>query len=172
MIGRKSNQKQRGMVTLKIRRAKAEDIPDLDRLLRQVLMIHHRGRPDLFQSGVKKYTDQELQEMMGEDARPIFVCVEGQEEKVLGYAFCMVQRHTEDPILTDRSSLYIDDLCVDEQYRGRHIGRTLYEYILEFARQHGFYNVTLNVWPCNPDAMAFYRSCGLTPQKVGMEKIL
>ena len=61
---------------------------------------------------------------------------------------------------------------MDENLRGQHIGRTLYESVLDYARQQGCYNVTLNVWSCNEKAMRFYESCGLKPQKVGMEVIL
>lgn len=74
--------------------------------------------------------------------------------------------------MTDIKTLYIDDLCVDETMRGHHIGRMLYEAALDFAREHGCYNLTLNVWSCNENAMNFYQSCGLKPQKVGMEIIL
>ena len=75
-------------------------------------------------------------------------------------------------ILTDIKTLYIDDLCVDESRRGEHIGRTLYDYTVSFARESGCYNLTLNVWSCNEIAMKFYEKCGLLPQKVGMELIL
>ncbi len=95
-----------------------------------------------------------------------------ETEKVLGYAFCIFQQHVNDNILTDIRTLYIDDLCVDETIRGQHIGKKLYENVLEFARAQGCYNVTLNVWSCNETAMRFYEKCGLKPQKVGMETIL
>ncbi len=78
----------------------------------------------------------------------------------------------DDNILTDIRTLYIDDLCVEEDKRGQHIGRTLYEYVLDFARRQDCYNVTLNVWACNEGARRFYENCGLTPQKFGMEKVL
>ena len=66
----------------------------------------------------------------------------------------------------------IDDLCVDEQARGQGIGKDLYEFVVQFARESGCYNLTLNVWAANPGAMRFYEKCGLVPQKIGMEKIL
>ena len=91
---------------------------------------------------------------------------------MLGYAFCVFQEHRGDNILTDIRTLYIDDLCVDEALRGQHIGRALYEYVLNYAKENGCYNVTLNVWACNESAMRFYESCGLKPQKFGMEAIL
>lgn len=154
-----------------IRRGEERDLPGINRLLEQVLMVHHNGRPDLFKSGARKYTDEQLLVMLRDDAKPIFVA-EDEERNVLGYAFCQMQCRQNDNILTDIKTLYIDDLCVDEASRGRHIGRLLYEYVLDYARGQGCYNVTLNVWACNPGAMRFYEKCGLAPQKIGMEKIL
>lgn len=154
-----------------IRRARECDMKDINRLLVQVNMVHHQGRPDLFRAGKKKYTDEQLRELIHDDSRPIFVAMDDQE-RVLGYAFCIFQQHLDDNILTDIRTLYIDDLCVDETIRGQHIGKSLYEAVLAFARESGCYNVTLNVWTLNEGAMKFYEKCGLKPQKVGMETIL
>jgi ribosomal protein S18 acetylase RimI-like enzyme len=66
----------------------------------------------------------------------------------------------------------IDDLCVEESYRGQHIGKAIYEEILRYAKGRRCYNVTLNVWTCNPGAMAFYEKLGLKQQKIGMEIVL
>lgn len=156
---------------MKIRRAEEKDINGLNRLLGQVLMVHHNGRPDIFKSDVKKYTDSELLLLLKDEGRPIFVCVD-EQDTVMGYAFCVFQQHINDNILTDIKTLYIDDLCVDETRRGRHIGKSLYRYVLDFARKSGCYNVTLNVWSCNESAIRFYEACGLVPQKIGMEKVL
>ena len=156
---------------MNIRRAEQADMKGINKLLNQVLMVHHNGRPDLFKSGVKKYTDEELALLIEDESKPIFVAVDESEE-VLGYAFCVFQQHINNNILTDIKTLYIDDLCVDEDKRGLHIGKQLYDYVINFAREQGCYNLTLNVWSCNVSAMKFYEKCGLVPQKVGMEKIL
>lgn len=156
---------------MNIRRATIEDMPGINKLLNQVLMVHHNGRPDLFKANVKKYTDEELAEIIKDDTKPIFVAVDDNNQ-VLGYTFCVYQQHINDNILTDVKTLYIDDLCVDEDKRGLHIGKQLYDYVVEFAKNNNFYNLTLNVWSCNESAMKFYEACGLVPQKVGMEKIL
>lgn len=154
-----------------IRRAQERDMAGISKLLFQVLMVHHNGRPDLFKGNVKKYTDEELLQIIRDDSTPIFVGVD-EEEDVLGYAFCRFIQHLDNNILTDIKTLYIDDLCVDESLRGKHIGKQLYEYVLGFAKESGCYNVTLNVWECNPNAKKFYEACGLVPQKTGMECIL
>ncbi len=154
-----------------IRRARREEMDGINRLLRQVLEIHHLGRPDLFKTNAKKYTDDELAGIIGDDSRPVF-CALDEDGNVLGYAFCVFQQNRNSNILTDILTLYIDDLCVDENIRSRGVGRTLYEYVLDFARKSGCYNVTLNVWTCNPGAMRFYEKMGLRPQKTCMETIL
>lgn len=156
---------------MQIRRATTSDMDGINKLLLQVLMVHHNGRPDLFKPNAKKYTDEELISIITDDTRPIFVGVDEQNE-VLGYAFCIFQQHLNNNILTDIKTLYIDDLCVDEDKRGMHIGKQIYEYVLAFAKEQGCYNVTLNVWSCNHSAMKFYEKCGLVPQKIGMELIL
>ena len=154
-----------------IRRAENGDLEGLNKLLMQVLMVHHNGRPDLFKPNAKKYTDEEIFQIIANDETPIFVAMDDKEE-VLGYAFCVFKQFVNNEIMTDIKTLYIDDLCVDEEKRGMHIGKQLYEYVLDFAKANGCYNVTLNVWSCNESAMKFYEKCGLVPQKVGMEKIL
>ncbi len=156
---------------MNIRRAVIKDMSGINKLLNQVLMVHHKGRPDLFKANVKKYTDEELSEIIVDDSRPIFVAVDESDE-VLGYAFCVFQQHINNNILTDIRTLYIDDLCVDEEKRGMHKGKALYDYVVNFAKSENCYNITLNVWSCNESAMRFYEACGLVPQKVGMEKIL
>ena len=153
-----------------IRRATSTDLSGINNLLMQVLEVHHKGRPDLFKSKVKKYNDDELLNIITDDSRPIFVVTD--DGRISGYAFCVFQQNINNNILTDIKTLYIDDLCVDEQLRGQHIGQSLYEYVLDFARKEGCYNVTLNVWACNQGALKFYQKMGLNPQKIGMEKIL
>lgn len=154
-----------------IRRAALTDMEGINDLLLQVLMVHHNGRPDIFKPNAKKYTDAELADIIQDDSRPIFVAVDDRDQ-VMGYAFCIFQQHINNNILTDIKTLYIDDLCVDEEIRGLHVGRRLYDHVVAFAKESGCYNVTLNVWSLNEGAMKFYEKCGLVPQKVGMEVIL
>lgn len=155
---------------MEIRFAKPQDIPGIITLLQQVGRVHHEGRPDLFRGNAQKYGPSQILGMLDKQETPIFVAVEG--EKVLGYGFCMLEQYRQHPVMNDRLTLYIDDLCVLQECRGQHIGSTIYQEILKYAKRIGCYNVTLNVWSCNESAMKFYESLGLKPQKVGMEAIL
>ena len=155
---------------MEIRFARTEDVPGILALLRQVGKVHHNIRPDLFRAGAQKYSASEVLAMLDSPDTPIFVATEGS--KLLGYGFCMLRQVSQDPVLRDCLSLYIDDLCVAESCRGQHVGTALYETICKYARLRKCYNVTLNVWCGNESAMKFYEHCGLKPQKIGMESIL
>lgn len=153
-----------------IRLAEEKDIPKIEDLLLQVDLVHYNGRPDIFKMGTK-YSAEELKELLKDAQRPILVSVD-DTDNVMGYCFCIFEQHLNNSVLADVKTLYIDDLCVDETLRGRHIGKELYDAAVKLAKQSGCYNLTLNVWSCNPTAMRFYEAQGLKPQKTYMEKIL
>ena len=152
-----------------VRPAEERDLPRVGELLLQVNEVHHTIRPDLFKTNSRKYTDDELRAIFRDPATPVFVYEAGGE--VLGYAFCVLQTRRGNN-LVDGKTLYLDDLCVDEAARGRGIGTALYRFVLDYAKKIGCHNVTLNVWEGNDAALAFYRKCGMTVQKTGMERIL
>ena len=153
-----------------VRRAEGRDIPEILRLLVQVNMVHHNGRPDLFKGPTTKYTEAELSQILQNDDTPVFVCADDQG-RVLGHGFCILQRFGGQ-LMTEHDTLYVDDICVDEAARGMGVGRAIYDHIVNYARRLGCYNVTLNVWTCNPGAKAFYEKLGLKPYRVSMEQIL
>ena len=152
-----------------IRRAEEKDIEGLIELLYQVDAVHHGIRPDLFKGNTPKYSEQDLKAILTDEDKPIFVYDEG---KVLGHAFCQVSEVRDHRLLQDVKTLYIDDICVDETARGKHIGQALYEFVRDYASSIGCYNITLNVWEGNDADFSFYKSMGKKKKKTGMESIL
>ena len=152
-----------------IRKAQTNDIPRIIELLHQVNMVHHVKRPDLFKPYTTKYNEQELEALLNVSNKPIFVYDDGD---VRGYVFCQITEVKNDQLLQDIKTLYIDDICVDETERGKHIGKALYEYVHDYAQSIGCYNITLNVWEGNEPAICFYRNMGMQVQKTTMEVIL
>ena len=152
---------------MNIRFAAEKDIPQMIDLLRQVGEVHHQIRPDLFRAGAQKYDEAALKRLLSDPDRPIIAGV--VEDKMVGYAFCILQEIKNDPVLCDRKTLYIDDLCVDETVRGGGVAKAIYQGMLDYARSIGCDAVTLNVWCGNDRALHFYEKCGFKPQKIGME---
>ena len=148
---------------MEIRFAIREDVPAILQLLKQVGAVHHAGRPDIFRENAQKYGPSQVLSMLDS----ILIAAEGGQ--VLGYCFCMVQTHKNDPVMTDRRELYIDDLCVEQALRGRGVGTALYARAVAYAKEQNCSSVTLNVWCCNESAMGFYEGLGMKPRKIGME---
>ena len=156
---------------MNIRRAGEKDIPRLIELLQQVLDIHAKIRPDIFISGTTKYTDDELLQMILDDTNPIYVAV-NEKDLCLGYAFCQLREQPFSNNMVPFTSLFIDDLCVDQSLRGQHIGESLFEFVKAEAKRLGCYEVTLNVWAGNTSAEHFYEKMGMKTKERQMEYIL
>ena len=69
-----------------IRRANPDDAKRINDLLYQVAKIHADGRPDIFKTATKKYSDDELIEIIKNDNSPIFVAVD-ENDKPVGYCY-------------------------------------------------------------------------------------
>ena len=154
---------------MKIRPAVSADISGMIRLLYQVGDVHHVIRPDIFCSGALKYDEKALEALLQDESKPIFVADDGGF--VAGYCFCQIRCYGG-TVQTDRKELYIDDLCVDENRRGQHIGSILYDHAMAYGKEIGCEFLTLNVWCGNDSAMKFYENAGLTPRHIMMEKKL
>lgn len=156
---------------MNIRRAENKDIQRLLELLQQVLELHAKIRPDVFIPGTTKYTQDELEGIIKDDMSPIYVAV-GDDDDVMGYAFCQIKEQPFSNNMVPFKSIFIDDLCVDEAFRGKHIGESLFEYVKDRARELGCYEVTLNVWAGNEGAEHFYEKMGMKTKERQMEYIL
>ena len=66
-----------------IRFAIEKDIPKIIDLLKQVCLVHHKGRPDIFKVGTK-YSAEELKVILNDKSRPILVSVDNSDN-VQGY---------------------------------------------------------------------------------------
>ena len=155
---------------MEIRLATESDIEDIKSLLLQIDLIHNDIRPDIFKRNALKYNNDDLIEIINNPLTPIFNYYDNN--KVIGHCFTQIIEIKNNNVLQDVKTLYIDDLCVDKNHRGKHIGHKLYDYIVEYDRNNNFYNITLNAWAGNDNALRFYESNGLKIQKYGMEMVL
>ena len=154
---------------MQIRFAKPADVPAILKLLRQVGKVHADGRPDIFRDGAQKYSASQILAMLDDPMQPIFIAAEG--DAVLGYGICQIRSCEKDPVMRDRTELYLDDLCVDETTRGKGVGKALYDAIRQYAKQRLCHSVSLNVWSCNETAYKFYVNLGLLPRKTCLEDV-
>ncbi|MCI5668381.1 MAG: GNAT family N-acetyltransferase [Oscillospiraceae bacterium] len=153
-----------------VRRAEDRDAEKVMKLLGEVLELHAKLRPDIFIPGSTKYTREELHGIFRNEETPVFVAADDSGE-VAGYAFCVMKQPPFSTNMKPMKTLYIDDLCVDEGCRGQHVGTILFDYVKQFAREQGCYDITLNVWEGN-NAREFYDKMGMFVKETQMEIIL
>ncbi|MHB9782772.1 N-acetyltransferase family protein [Streptococcus sp. 10F2] len=154
---------------MSIRLAKPNDIPAILNLLEEILAVHHKGRPDIFKASGSKYNQEQLAEIL-EDPKQ-FLFVYEQDNQILGHLFCQIQE-AQSSVLNPIKTLFIDDLCVSHTARGQGIGEKFIAFAKAYAKEHGCYNLTLDVWADNDGAVRFYERLGFQPQKIRMEEIL
>ena len=142
-----------------IRLANENDIDSILDLLSQVLELHYNIRPDLFVKGKTKYDKTTL--------KPIYVAIEN--DRLIAYCFCIIKENKADNHIANSKTLYIDDLCVDKEYRSKHIGQNILDYIKEEAKRLNADYITLNVWEGNDTAKLFYEHNGFKIRKTEME---
>lgn len=158
------------MKYISVRIAEKQDIKRLFELLTQICDFHCQGRPDIFRHG-QKYNQEQLEEILDDTSRPVFVAVDSANA-VVGYAFCINKSCLNNPVMKDRLTVYIDDLCVDEKCRGMGIGKMLFEAVKAYAVSVGAYNIDLNVWEFPGSATGFYEQLGMKTERRYMEYIL
>lgn len=158
-------------MSIEIRRAEARDIDKVSVLLNEVLELHVKLRPDIFISGTTKYTKKELEDIFADSNTPVFVATDDSGE-VVGHAFCIFRHQPFSTNMHDFRTLFIDDICIDENCRGQHVGKQIFDHVVRFARENGCYDVTLNVWEGNDGARAFYEKMGMFVKETQMELII
>ena len=106
--------------------------------------------------------------MFRDDLKPVYVATDDNDEAV-GYVFCQRREPPFMATMVPCRTLFIDDFCVDESQRGKHIGETLFRFAVAEAQRMGCREVALNVWEGNTGARRFYEKMGMRPKETQME---
>ena len=158
-------------MNITIRVAEKKDACRIAELLQVIAQLHHEGRPDIYAGGGAKYDIESVEKKIADGKDIIFVAVD-ENDYVLGYTISKIYTTDNDGIIIGHKKMYIDDVCVDNQYRKHGIGRLLMAATRQKAVDEGCTICELNVWAFNEDAVKFYESCGMTKQRIYMEYIL
>ncbi len=158
-------------MNITVRKARKKDAKRLAELLETIAQLHHEGRPDIYGGGGAKYNIKDVEKKIADKNETIFVAV-NDEDYVLGYTMSKIYDVEPKGILLAHKKMYIDDVCVDENYRKHGIGKLLMEATKQAATDAGCHICDLNVWAFNENAVKFYESCGMTKQRIYMEYIL
>ncbi|PZD78491.1 GNAT family N-acetyltransferase [Mesonia sp. K7] len=133
---------------VKIRKATPEDMGQVLELIKE--LAHFEKEPD----AVIVTEKQIIEDGFGDN--PLFECfVAEKETKILGMALCYFRYST-----WKGRTLHLEDLIVNENYRGKNIGLQLYKEVMQFATENQVKRVEWVVLDWNKNAIDFYQKTG------------
>ena len=150
-----------------IRTMRSSDYEAVDRLMGQLHQSHVEGRPDLYAPLEHPYSKEEFEEMLADRQKILLL---GEEDGTT-VGLCVVSLRDKSG-MTDLRTAYMDDMVVDEGFRGRGYACQLFRAAEERARALGAVRLDLMVWSFNEAALSLYRELGMTPQRYILEKPL
>lgn len=156
---------------IQIREMKLDDYNEIDRLMSQVHQIHVDGRPDLYVDVDHVYSYDLFKEMVKNQDMITILAENNKEEKPHVCGICIVSMRSK-TCMVKRRTAYMEDLCVDETYQKLGIGKKLYLYAKEKAKEMGAERLDLMVWGFNEKALDFYKHMGMKIQRYIMEEEL
>lgn len=142
-------------MSLAIREATIDDYEAICGLFAQIDRIHHAALPDIFRSIDGPARSLEFMQSRLDDADRRFVVAE-KDNEVVGLAEAAIRNPIDLPFLAPRARIYIEDIIVDERFRGTGIGSALLAHIEDWARSLGITRIELTVWEFNTSARALY----------------
>lgn len=152
-----------------IRLIEDNDYFDLQKLFSQLYDIHYKNRPDSF-NDAHPITEEYFEEILNSNCKHCYVYQE--KEKIIG-AILIKEYETDNYVTLKKRKLYeVYDIVVDKNFRNKGIGRKLFEYITNLAKQNGISSVVVEVFTFNKDAIKFYQSIGMTARKIVYESII
>lgn len=153
---------------INIRNAVQEDCARIRPLQKEIADLHHQGRPDLFKEEARYFTEEAFSERLTSPKHTVLIA-ETEDGTVVGYAFAWVNSYRNHSTYNDFDCFYIDDICVLKAFRKNGIGHMLFDACKTLAKERQCKIIELGVWTFNIDAIAFYKSCGMTDRVHRME---
>ena len=138
-------------VNLNIRKASIDDVPLILKFIKELSVYEKRSKEVVA-------TEDTLRETLFRDKPYAQVLIAEIEGKPVGYALYFYHFST----FIGRPGLYIEDVYVSEEYRGKRIGTALFKYCAHIAKENKCVRMEWSVLKWNP-ARKFYDHMGAKP---------
>ncbi len=155
---------------MEIREATLSDFDGISLLEGQVFKLHLDARPDMMKPRKRAFESEYFEKCLGDENIKIFVAEESGQ--IVGHCITRKWGYKDHPMIFDMTILDIDDLCVDERFRGKGVGKLLFERAVSYAKELSADHVELSVWGFNENAREFYEHLGMKVRISRMEYIL
>lgn len=152
---------------MRIRKIKISDYNDVNKLMQQLHSLHVENRPDLYVEIEHPYSISEFKKIV--ENKDIISVLAEDDGEILGVAIVTIRNKSG---MVKKKIAYMDDLCVDERFRGQGVGKELFSFVSNMAKKKGAERLDLMVWSFNEKALIFYEELGMKTQRYIFEKEL
>lgn len=125
--------------------------------------LHHKLYPEIFKpfnsEAVKAYFETAMQD--GEAY--FYICIEA--DQTIGYIWFLIVEGNGSAFSYPKRYIYINQISVNEEHRGRGAGKLLFNAAVEIAKAKDIDKIGLDYWCRNEDAKAIYRSYGFEVER-------
>lgn len=154
-----------------IRDLTINDFNEVNEIFMQMQDLHVEHRPDLYRKIDKPTTTKAWDyEASLSDENMIMLGAE-VNGSIVGFCISQIQE-AKGGSRVPRVSVHIRNIAVDEAHHRCGIGKALYNEAVTRGKARGAAAVDLKVFSFNDDAIAFYRSLGMTVQSYTMEQMI
>lgn len=144
------------------------DYPEVKAMAHDLQFQHVKGREDIFDPAYEEYTVEKFKQLVNSEKTLAYTIKENG--RLLGYIVAEIMNLSG--VFKKAVVVYVNDLYVSKEARGKHIGTSLMAKIEEDARKIKAKRIELMVWSFNEEAIAFYRHLGFDGHCTIMDKVL
>lgn len=101
-------------------------------------------------------TEEDIRESLFGDKPKAFCVLAEVDHKPVGFALCFYNYST----FQGKAGIYIEDLYVEEEYRGRGIGKGFFKFIAQKAKEENCGRIQWWVLDWNEPSIEFYKKMG------------
>ena len=152
-----------------LRKLTEADYPAMLALYRELDEMHVKARPDYFVHRDEVYPREHYEAAIVD---PECLLMGAFDEAGVMMGLVRATLWKESGMVKTMKTVCLDNIFVAREFRRRGIASALYRNVERWAKEQGAARIDLHVWDFNKDALALYRTFGMTPQRYVMEKNL
>ncbi len=132
----------------------------LARLNKCVHDLQQMWHPTIF----REYNYENMYKMFDDMLQKDFIysLIAYSSNQPVGYVLLIVRNYDNPLFCEGHKSIYIDQMCVIEEFQNKGVGKMLMEKVKEFTKAKGIKRIELSVWADNVNAIKFYEKMGFT----------
>ncbi len=151
-----------------IKKATFKDYDFFFKLFCEVQNIHNALYPEIFKKSSKRTMSKQVFKEYINDKKN-FILIAYRNDSPMGYLYATVKPRKSSPLYLKPKTIYINQICVTEQFRKKGIAKKMLDQVIETAKRKKINKIQLDTWDLNESAQKSFKKLGFEIFNVKME---